>query len=122
MSTLDELTDSKVLSDLGGRLARYRLDRNLTQSQLAREAGVSKTTVFRLENGGSTQLTNFVRILRALGILTTLDALVPGPLTSPLAELKSRSKERRRASPIAKKSKAAATWTWGDENEHGEEK
>ena len=123
MSTSYKLTDSKVLSDVGDRLARYRLDKNLTQAQLAREAGVSKTTVFRLENGESTQLTNFVRVLRALGLLTTLDALVPGPLTSPLTQLKSRSKERRRASPIAKKSSPAANkWTWGNENGNGDEK
>ena len=122
MRIRQELTERTVLSDVGDRLARHRLDLNLTQAQLAREAGVSKRTVVRLEHGDSTQLTNLVRVLRALGLLANLNALVPPPLTSPLAQLESRSKERRRASPIAKKSRPAAKWTWGDANENGDEK
>jgi transcriptional regulator with XRE-family HTH domain len=104
-----------VLSGLGDRLARHRLDRNLTQAQLAHEAGVSKRTVIRLENGESSQLTNLIRVLRALGLLANLDVLVPAPLVSPLLQLKSRPKERRRASPVAKKPGPEAKWTWGDE-------
>ena len=46
-----EHTDSRILAELGERLARYRLNRNLTQDQLAREAGVSKRTIVRLEDG-----------------------------------------------------------------------
>lgn len=122
MCIRQELTDRKVLSDVGDRLARHRLNLNLTQAQLAREAGVSTRTVVRLEHGDSTQLTNLVRVLRALGLLANLDALVPLPLTSPLAQLESRLKERRRASPIAKKSRPAAKWAWGDTNENGDEK
>lgn len=119
MAIPNELTDRKVLADLGDRLARHRLDRNLTQDQLAREAGVSKRTVIRLEKGESSQLPNLVRVLRALGLLGNLDALVPAPLTSPLAQLKSRAKERRRASPATKKPGQGSKWTWGDETKGG---
>jgi len=115
------MTDRNVLAELGDRLSRHRLDRNLTQEQLAREAGVSKRTVIRLENGESSQLTNLIRVPRVLGLLANLDALVPAPLVSPLAQLKSRAKERRRASPVAKKSVPGATWTWGDEPKNGGE-
>ena len=89
MRIRQELTERTVLSDVGDRLARHRLDLNLTQAQLAREAGVSKRTVVRLEHGDSTQLTNLVRVLRALGLLANFNALVPPPLTSPLAQLES---------------------------------
>lgn len=121
MNTSKKMTDRNVLAELGDRLSRHRLDRNLTQEQLAREAGVSKRTVIRLENGESSQLANLIRVLRVLGLLANLDALVPAPLVSPLAQLKSRAKERRRASPVAKKSVPAATWTWGDEPKNGGE-
>ena len=67
MAIQTETTDQQVLAELGDRLAQYRLNRNLTQDQLAREAGVSKRTVVRLENGQSSQMTNLVRVLRALG-------------------------------------------------------
>jgi len=119
MQNKNETPDRAVLSELGNRLARHRLDRNLTQAQLAREAGVSKRTIVRLENGESSQLQNLIRVLRALGLLANLDAMIPPPFASPLAQLKSRAKERRRAAPVAKKPGADSTWTWGDATKSG---
>ena len=49
-------TDGGILEELGKRLRRERLDRNLTQAALAREAGISKPSVERLEAGRSVQL------------------------------------------------------------------
>jgi len=107
-------TDRQVLVELGDRLARHRLNRNLTQDQLAREAGVSKRTVVRLENGQSSQVTSLVSVLRALGLLSNLDILVPAPLASPIEALKARARERHRASR-ARKPKSSSEWTWGDD-------
>lgn len=107
--------DASVLAELGDRLARLRLQRNLTQAQLAREAGVSKRTLIRLEHGESTQLTNLIRVLRGLGGLGNLDALIPPPPTSPIQQLQARAKTRRRASPAARNRRPSTTWTWGDE-------
>ena len=67
MATRMETTDRRVLADLGDRLAQHRLNRNLTQDQLAREAGVSKRTIVRLENGQSSQATNLVRSSSRVG-------------------------------------------------------
>src|ERR1039458_5095541 len=110
-----ETTDRRVLAELGDRLARHRLNRNLTQDQLAREAGVSKRTVVRLENGQSSQVTNLVRVLRALGLLGNLDVLVPAPVASPIEALKAKARERRRASPASNKPMPSSDWTWGDD-------
>lgn len=104
-----------ALAELGARLARQRLERNLTQAALAREAGVSKSTVERLENGESTQLSSFLRILRALGLAENLASLVPEPALSPIELLKLRGKQRRRASSKSRGSGAAKTWKWDDE-------
>ena len=57
MQKNSRLADASVLTELGDRLARLRLQPTLTQAQLAREAGVSKRTLIRLEHGESTQLT-----------------------------------------------------------------
>lgn len=115
MASTRDMTDAAVLAELGDRLSRLRLQRNLTQAQLAREAGVSKRTLIRLESGESSQVTNLIRVIRALGLLGNLDAFVPPPLPSPIEQLRSRARERRRASPGAKKSGPSTTWTWGDE-------
>ena len=110
-----EMTDEAVLAELGDRFSRLRLQRNLTQAQLAREAGVSKRTLIRLESGESIQVTNLIRVVRALGLLGNLDAFVPPPLSSPIAQLRSRKKERRRASPGVTKSGSPPQWIWGDD-------
>ncbi len=74
---------------MGERLAKIRLDRNLTQAQLATQAGVSKRTVERLEAGAvATQLSGFIRVCRVLDLIERFDLLVPEPVPSPVAQLK----------------------------------
>ena len=113
------LGDDRILRELGVRLAAARLGRNLTQAALAEEAGVSKRTVERLESGEvAAQLSAFIRMCRSLGLVDRLDALVPEPAPSPIAQLKLQGRERRRASG-ARAVAALGTkpaWTWGDES------
>jgi transcriptional regulator with XRE-family HTH domain len=113
-------TDDAVLAEIGKRLMQTRLASNLTQAQLAEQAGVSKRTVERLEAGAvATQLSGFIRVCRVLNVLERFEALIPESVPSPMAELKLRGKQRQRASgggrgkapkPSAKK------WQWGDES------
>ena len=63
MKIVKPATDAAVLTEIGRRLARVRLEKNLTQVQLAEQAGVSKSTVQRLESGDvSPQLSGFIRV------------------------------------------------------------
>jgi transcriptional regulator with XRE-family HTH domain len=113
----NQMADDALLMDLGGRLARMRVERNLTQAQLAERAGISKRTVERLEKGAvATQLAGFIRVCRILGILDRFEALLPEPVHSPVMQLKLRGKQRRRAYTSKKKEAkgAAKKWQWGD--------
>jgi len=110
------MTDETIIRELGARLARMRLDKDLTQADLAHEAGVGIRTVQRLEAGtAAPQLTMFIRILRALGIVEHFDLLIPEPIPSPIEQLKLRGKLRQRASgkelAVAEKK---GGWTWGE--------
>ncbi len=110
-------TDDAVLRELGGRLARLRLDRNLTQAQLAERAGVSKRTVERLESGSvATQLSGFIRVCRVLGLVERFDLLVPEPAPSPIEQLKLRGRRRQRASTRKRARAVSGKWQWGDES------
>lgn len=118
MSISNESSDEVALAELGRRLAQYRLNADLTQQAVAREAGVSLRTVQRLELGESTQLGNLVRVLRALKLLGHLDALVPKPAISPIQQLRLQGKTRKRASgKVAESSTSMSSnepWSWGD--------
>jgi len=112
MKIATTLTNEAILQELGERLAGARLERNLTQAALAEEAGVAKRTVERLESGqAATQLSGFVRVCRALGLLERLDALVPEGTASPIAQLQGRKRQRATGH---KAPAAAKKWTWGD--------
>lgn len=109
----DLLTDDAVLAELGERLARQRLARNLTQPQLAETAGIGRATLQRLERGESVQMISVIRVLRALDLLPALDAAIPETVVSPLAELDRarRGQARNRATGQAD-DLAAPPWGW----------
>ena len=90
--SLNALTDSAALQALGARLAAVRLKRNLTQTALAREAGVSRATIERLERGAGADLKLLVRVLRALQLLDGFLAGIPSDEPSPMELLRSRGK------------------------------
>ena len=106
------LSPADIQAELGRRAERLRLAQNVNQSALAREAGVSRRTITRLENGESVSLDTFIRILAALGMLERLEALLPEPAVSPIERVRQRGRERQRAS---KGSSRSAAWRWDDE-------
>jgi transcriptional regulator with XRE-family HTH domain len=115
-----ELTDSAVLEELGARLTRARIEANLTQAQLAEEAGIGKRTVERLEAGRGTDLRMVVRVLRALGLMEGLDSLIPAAAQSPMVLLRHKGRERKRVGHPRRGEAgtgappAAAPWKWGE--------
>lgn len=113
MKITSQLTDEAVLQELGGRLMTARIEHNLTQAALAEQAGVSKRTVERLESGEvATQLSGFLRVCRALGLLERFELLLPEPVAGPMAQLKQAGRKRQRAT--GKKAAAKKKWTWGE--------
>lgn len=117
MRITKQATDAAILGELGGRLAQVRLDRNLTQAQVAEQAGISKRTVERLESGSvATQLSGFIRVCRVLDLAERFDLLVPEPIPSPVEQLKLRGRRRQRASAKGSSPASAKKWQWGNES------
>ena len=115
MNIRSELSDQPILQEIGERLARTRLERNLTQANLAKTAGISKRTLERLESGAaSTQLTTFIRVCRALSLLQRFDTFLPKPLASPVEQVKLQGRKRKRASGIRTEKTLKKKWTWGE--------
>lgn len=83
------LTIPELARELGERLKNCRLGRRLEQTELAERAGISDRTVRALEKGTGSSVDSLLRVMKALGILEGLDAMVPpGPSVDPLVLLK----------------------------------
>ena len=105
------------LERLSERLAKHRLNRNMTQDELARSAGISRRTLARLESGEPTQLENFLRTLIALGLEDGLERLVPDVPQSPIQQLERAGRTRKRATGRRKsRSEPSEPWSWDDES------
>lgn len=108
------MVDEAVTKEMGRRLTAIRLAQNLSQRQLAENAGLGLRTVQRLELGETaTQLSGFVRVCRALGLMDRIDQLMAEPPPSPLDQLRRNERKRRRATGGRKKT-PPAKWTWGE--------
>ncbi|MFP1133190.1 helix-turn-helix domain-containing protein [Asticcacaulis sp. W401b] len=110
-------TVSRLEAQLGERLARLRLSRNLTRDQLAKETGVSSRTLARLEAGQGASLDSFIRALLALNMESNLLAMLPDPAVRPIERVKLQGRERQRARPVQSETKPASEWAWGDDEE-----
>jgi transcriptional regulator with XRE-family HTH domain len=116
------LSNDAVTQEMGRRIATARLERQMTQAQVAEAAGVSKRTIERLEDGQPTQLANLIRCLRVLDKLEALERLLPQTPISPIEQLKGRRTQRQRARPPRAGSKPGSPesatpmsgWIWGD--------
>ena len=108
------LTDEAILSELGERMARRRLDLSLTQADVAQQAGIAKRTVERIESGASAQMSSIIRILRVLELLPDLDAMLPAAVARPMDLLQRKGKTRQRASSRKRTDRQEPPWTWDD--------
>lgn len=92
------MSDKAIVIELTNRVKRNRLLKNYSQQELADRAGVSKSTLQKLEYGSSVTIKTFVQVLRALKQLDSLDNFIPEPGISPIELQKLDGKKRIRAS------------------------
>ena len=112
-------TSDQIEAVLCKRIESIRLSRNITQEQLADEAGVSIRTIGRLEKGQGVSMDTFIRVMIALRIQQNLETLLPDPTVRPIERIGLDAGERKRARPTKSKNELP-TWSWGDEEEDNE--
>lgn len=71
------LSNQQIVARLGKEVKRMRLERNLSQAEVAERAGLDRTTVGKLEAGRAATLLTVVQVLRALGKLELLILSTP---------------------------------------------
>jgi len=109
------LSDEAILAEIGERLTQRRLDLQLTQADVAEQAGIAKRTLERIEAGHSAQMSSMIRMFRVLDLLPGLDNLIPDMAPRPMDLLKHKGKVRQRASKRRRSEQSDKPWSWGDE-------
>lgn len=110
-------SDKAVLKEVGSRISQLRLNKNFSQQKLAEEAGVSHSTINRIENGSSIQFSTLIRVMRTLDLLDNMDVLIPEPTASPIQQLNLKGRSRKRASKETKVIAPTKPWAWQDDAE-----
>jgi transcriptional regulator with XRE-family HTH domain len=82
MLPLELLTAPQLATAVAQRARRLRLDRNLTQQELADRAGMSLSSLRRFERTGEVAFLSLVRIAVALDAVDGLAALFPEQVRS----------------------------------------
>lgn len=72
MSAISYITPAEALASLGQNVRQIRLLRNWTQRELAARAGVSYSSLRRLEDSASIGLADTLRVLEVLNLLSPL--------------------------------------------------
>lgn len=98
MGTFELLTYNEICRELGQRCRHLRLQANLSQFELAERAGVSLSSIRRLESRGQATLELLVRVVQALHLGSHLENLLVLPVLSIAdAEREASAAKRQRA-------------------------
>jgi transcriptional regulator with XRE-family HTH domain len=92
------MSDGAILNQLGQQIKQMRLNKNMTQAQIAVHSGLSRSAVSDMENKGQGSMITFIQILRSLERLEILNHFITEAPISPIQIAKLHGKIRKRAS------------------------
>tara|TARA_R110002049_G_scaffold216946_2_gene388369 strand:+ start:1042 stop:1395 length:354 start_codon:yes stop_codon:yes gene_type:complete len=111
-NSLNSYTDKGLLVKIGEYIRHQRLQQNKTQAQIAKNAGISRSTLSLLEHGESGTIGTLIQVLRALDLLEILSIFSIKKELSPMALAKAQEKERQRASSGNIAAEPDSEWEW----------
>lgn len=107
-------TSRSLRLEVGRRLARRRLARNVTQRAVAEDAGIGLRTLRRIEAGEPSSFDSLLRVVVALDLADDLLNAVPAEEIRPIERVDFGGRERRRASS-RRRQPPERPWSWGEE-------
>jgi len=107
-----QMSNTAIVEQIGSYVKHIRLQKNITQAQLAEMAGLNRWTISQIENGEAVNLSSLIQILRALDVLYVLSQFEVVDEISPLeyAKLKKKQKERARNKKVDDKEPKDLGW------------
>ena len=96
-NTWNESSDNALLEVIGQFIQETRVQQNKNQQQVADAAGINRSTLSQIENGGGGTMLSMLQILRVLDQLRFLDYFQVQTKVSPIQLTKLEQKKRKRA-------------------------
>jgi transcriptional regulator with XRE-family HTH domain len=90
------MSDKALVKHIGDFVKHHRMEQNKTQDTLAKEAGISRSTLSLLERGGSVTVPTLIQVLRVLDKLSVMDAFQVEKQISPIMLAKMEQGKRYR--------------------------
>lgn len=100
-----------ILRELGTRIKDSRIAMSISQRDMAAKAGLSLSTVIRMEKGEAVNVDHILNVMRVLNLLPNLEMLIEEQIPLPVEQLEHKKKRQR----VSKVSKISDEWKWGDE-------
>ncbi|MEI7980373.1 MAG: helix-turn-helix transcriptional regulator [Bacteroidota bacterium] len=90
-------SDTVIMETIGSFIKHHRVQQNKSQNQLAKEAGIVRSTLSLFERGQNTSMISFVQLLRSLKLLHMLQEFQVKQQISPIQLAKLEQSKRIRA-------------------------
>lgn len=92
------MSDKALTEHIGAFVRHHRMEQDRTQDELAKAAGISRSTLSLLERGETVTVTTLIQVLRVLDQLNIMNVFEIRETLSPLALAKLQKEKRKRAS------------------------
>ncbi len=106
------MSDKALIETIGSFIQHHRLNQNKSQNNVAKDAGISRSTLSLLERGEKISLSSLLQVLRVLDLLYIMDAFKINTEISPIEYIKIQKKKRQRAHTRSKDSNLNEDLGW----------
>ena len=93
----NSMSDKALIKMIGKFIQHHRLNQNKSQSDVAKAANISRSTLSLLERGEKVTLNSLIQILRILDLLHIIEIFKIDNQISPIEYAKIQKKKRSRA-------------------------
>ncbi len=91
------MSDRALIETIGAFIKQHRIEQNRTQNEVAKQAGISRSTLSLLEKGETVTVPTLIQVLRVLELLHIMDSFQIHDQISPLQLAKLEQDKRVRA-------------------------
>lgn len=93
----NSMSDKALIKMIGEFIQHHRLNQNKPQSDIAKAANISRSTLSLLERGEKVTLSSLIQVLRVLDLLHIMDVFKVNNQISPIEYAKLQKNKRSRA-------------------------